>query len=524
MKNKETPKTMLLTAGFMAFATFTSKALGLVRDSMMGAYFGIGVEADAFMAASKLPTTLFDIVIGGVISASFIPVFNGVLAKDGESKARGFANKFITMIILLTLIISTLGILFREPLVTFMAPNFGAETHALAVKLTSIMFPMIIFTGLAFSFVGVLQSYGEYNIPSIISLVSNVAIILYFMLFGKRFGVYGLAVTMLIAWSLQVVVQIPSLVKLKFRYKTDFRLRDGNIRAAITLAIPMLVSTWVQPLYTLVNARFASHMSGAYSSLEYANRLYLIMTGVFSFVVTNLVFPKLARANADEDKEKANQLVSMSLKAIIMIIAPLMAGVIILARPVTNIIYGYGALAEDAGVVASALSCYAVGMVFLAVNEVFSKTFFSMRKSVTPMVTSLISMGFNILFVLVIYDFIKLDVVKLTGGLALAAALGSVVNAVLNGGVLIKQNPAIMGKSDALSIGKIVIATCVMAVAVKLLYVFMGAWESTLGNIMVCSVCALAGIIVYAVMLVVLKVKEFTGLIPKNNKGVEPKT
>ena len=86
---------MLLTAGFMAFATFLSKALGLVRDSMMGAYFGIGIEADAFMAASKLPTTLFDMVIGGVISASFIPIFNGILTRDGEKKAKVYRFRLL---------------------------------------------------------------------------------------------------------------------------------------------------------------------------------------------------------------------------------------------------------------------------------------------------------------------------------------------------------------------------------------------------------------------------------------------
>ena len=96
----------------MAFATFVSKALGLVRDSLMGSYFGMGIEADAFMAASKLPTTLFDMVIGGVISASFIPIFNDIFTKDGRKKAETFANKFITMIIMVTLIIATLGIIF----------------------------------------------------------------------------------------------------------------------------------------------------------------------------------------------------------------------------------------------------------------------------------------------------------------------------------------------------------------------------------------------------------------------------
>ena len=515
MSSKESGKKMLLTAGFMAFATFISKALGLVRDSLIGANFGMGIEADAFMAASKLPTTLFDMVIGGVISASFIPIFNDILTKDSREKATGFANKFITMIILITLIISAVGIIFADPLVSFMAPNFEVQTHKLAVSLTSIMFPMIIFTGLAFSFVGILQSFGEYNIPSIISLVSNVAIIAYFIVLGKEFGVKGLAVTMVISWSLQVIVQIPSLIKLKFRYKPDFRLRDKDVKSAILLAIPMLISTWVQPLYTLVNARFASHMDGAYSALEYANRLYLIMTGVFSFVVTNLIFPKLAKANAGDDKEEANALVSMSLKAIIMVIAPLMAGIIILAKPVTSIIYGHGELAGDVGIVANALSCYAVGMLFLAINEVLSKTFFSMKKSVTPMVTSIISMVFNIVLVLSIHGLIRNDITKLTGGLALAAAGGSVVNAVLNGAMLIRKSPGIFKESDIKTVIKVIISTVVMAVAVKGVYFLTGSGDTMLMNIINCGTCAVSGILVYAVMLILLKTEEITKIIPK---------
>lgn len=518
LANKDSNKKMLLMAGFMAFATFISKVLGLVRDSLMGAYFGAGIEADAFMAASKLPTTLFDMVIGGVISASFIPIFNSVLSKNGKKEAEGFANKFITMIILLTLIISLVGIIFAEPLVRFMAPNFGAEAHDLTVKLTTIMFPMIIFTGIAFSFVGILQSYGEYNIPSIISLVSNAALIIYFVLFGKRFGVTGLAVTMLIAWSLQVIVQIPALIKLKFRYKPDIHLKDKNIKEAIVFAIPMLVSTWVQPFYTLINARFASHMEGAYSSLEYANRLYLIVTGVFSFVVTNLIFPKLAHANASDDKNEANQLVAMSLKLIVMVIAPLMAGIIILAEPVTQIIYGHGELARNCGVVAVALSCYAVGMVFLAVNEVLSKTFFSMKKSVTPMVNSLISMAFNIILVMSIYPFIKDDIVRLTGGLALAATGGSVVNALLNAAMLFKHSERLIDREGGITILKSLAAAAVMAVAVKLLYTFIGGAEGFSGSVAVCIICGAVGVIVYAAMLVLLRVKEITGIIPKKKR------
>ncbi|MBQ2664478.1 MAG: murein biosynthesis integral membrane protein MurJ, partial [Clostridia bacterium] len=195
MKAKSTGQKILFTAVFMVFATLLSKVLGLARDSLLTAYFGAGMESDAFLTASTIPTTLFDVVIGGVISATFIPVFNDIRSKQSTEDALAFVNKFVTLIICITVLISIIGIVFRTQLVGFMAPEYEAEKQSLAANLTAIMFPMIIFTGLAFSFVGLLQSFGEYNIPSIISLVSNVAIILYYVTLGKKFGIYGLAVT-----------------------------------------------------------------------------------------------------------------------------------------------------------------------------------------------------------------------------------------------------------------------------------------------------------------------------------------
>ena len=101
MKGKTSGQKMLLTAGFMAMATLLSKVLGLVRDSLLTAYFGSGLESDAFLTASTIPTTLFDVIIGGVISAAFIPVFNDIMSKKGKDEAMKFVNKFVTLIVCL---------------------------------------------------------------------------------------------------------------------------------------------------------------------------------------------------------------------------------------------------------------------------------------------------------------------------------------------------------------------------------------------------------------------------------------
>lgn len=500
---------MLKTAGFMAAATLLAKICGLVRDILIAAYFATGYEGVAYMTATKLPTMLFDIVIGGVISASFIPVFNSILEKKNKKEALRFANKFIGMVLVITILITIVGIIFAGPLVGLLAPEFDAQTHNLAAELSSIMFPMIIFTGLAFSFVGILQSFGEFNIPAVMSLVSNVAVIIYFPLFGKRFGVHGLAVTMLIAWSLQVFIQIPALRRFSFQFRPSLRLRDENIKAALLLAGPMLVSTWVQPLYSIVNTRIASGMAGSVAMLEYANRLYTVMVGVFSFVVTNLIFPKLSRANASQNREETDSLIVMSLRAIAVVILPLMAGLIILGHPIISVIYERGKFtAQDARLTGIALSCYSVGMIGFSVNEVLSKAFFSMQNSKTPMVNAIISMLGNIVLA---YTLSKLWGI---GGLALATAGGSTINAVLNYICMRRSRGCFLARSDMLDFFKIIISTLLMAGTVLLIYwILRGRFDSGFtGNLTICLVCGMIGVAVYAVCGYLTGVEEIRSL------------
>ncbi len=503
---------LLRTASFMAAATMLAKICGMVRDMLIGAFFSTGIDAVAYMTASKLPTMLFDIVIGGVISAAFIPVFNSILEKKSKEEAMEFASRFITVILIITSLIAVFGIVFSDQLINFMAPEFNAETHARAAKLSCIMFPMIIFTGLAFSFVGILQSFGEFNIPAIISLVSNAAIILYFVLFGKKFGVVGLSVTMLLAWSLQVIIQIPSLKKFRFRYRPSLKLWDENIKAALLLAGPMLVSTWVQPLYSIVNSRLASGIDNgsAVAVLEYANRLYVIVVGVFSFVVTNLIFPRMSRANAADDLSGAKEMTATSLRAITIVILPIMAGFIILARPIISILYS--SFSEyEIQVTSNALLCYSCGMIFLAFNEILSKSFFSMQNAKIPMITAIASMCANILFAYILSS--KLG----SKGLALATAGGSMVNATLNFICINKVYKGLFKKSDIIAVSKTILCAVIMAAAVYVCRGIVSGVTAESGilakNIIISVSCAFTGVVVYAAACLVIGVDDIKNIL-----------
>ena len=503
---------MLKTAGFMTIATLLAKVCGMVRDMLIAAYFSTSYIGDAYMTATKLPTMLFDLVIGGVITASFIPIFNSITGKSDKKEAFEFANKFIGMVLLVTVLITVIGMLFSGSLISLLAPDFDIKTHELAAQLSAIMFPMIIFTGLAFSFVGILQSFGEFNIPAIMSLVSNLAVIVYFPIFGKKFGVHGLAITMLIAWSLQVIIQVPALKKTGYKFKPSLKLIDPNIKAALFLAGPLLVSTWVQPLYSIVNTRIASGISGGVTMLEYANRLYTVMVGVFSFVVTNLIFPKLSKSNASDNQDEANRLLVTSLKSIAIIILPLMAGFIILANPIISVIYEHGNFSTDDAIkTGMALSCYSVGMIGFSVNEIMSKSFFSKKDSKTPMINAIISMVVNIGLAYSLSPELGIN------GLALATAGGSTVNALLNYFSSRIKYGKIFNKNDYISILKTLVSGAIMAVCVFILYKLLKTHitYSLVGNLTICVICAVAGVIVYFTGLIVSGVDEIKMIIKR---------
>ncbi|MBR4185225.1 MAG: murein biosynthesis integral membrane protein MurJ, partial [Clostridia bacterium] len=377
---KEKKNGLLGTAAVMAVIILLAKLLGLLRDILVAHTYGTTDAAIAYETASRLPILIFDFVIGGVVSAAFIPVFSELLVREGKPSAIRYAAAYLNLILALTGVMTVLGILFAGPLVGWLAPDLAPEVHDLAVRLSRILFPMILCTGIAYSFVGILQSLGEFRIPALISLVSNCIMVGYLALVGDRFGITGLAAAMLIGWAAQVAVQLPRVFSLGFRPALSTPGVSAPILRSLRMALPILIGTWTQPICAVVNTRFASAMEEgrAITALGYANRLYTILVGIFSFVATNLLFPYFSRSNAEGDRRESRRLMRVSARTLVFIIAPIAVGLVLLAEPILSILFERGEFtAADTALTAAALRCYAVGMLFMAVNEVLTKAFFA---------------------------------------------------------------------------------------------------------------------------------------------------
>ena len=157
------------TVSLVMAVTFIGKVLGLYRDRLLAIHYSTGSAANAFFTASRIPRVFFDAVFASAIAACFIPVFSEYLEKKGRQEAFRFAGSFLTIIALLTGALTLAGMVFPQPLVALFADYSDPATTRLAVSLTRVMFPTVLFSGVAFSLVGVLQAQDHFTAPALMS-------------------------------------------------------------------------------------------------------------------------------------------------------------------------------------------------------------------------------------------------------------------------------------------------------------------------------------------------------------------
>ena len=430
----ETPqngKKAAKTIGLMAVIILLAKFMGLLRETMVANLYGQGTASDILNTATQIPLLFFDMVLGVAILSTFVPVFNRRMQQEGEVSALEFADCFMTVVVSIAMAAALLGILLAEPLVRLMTPGYAAipgkvETTAALLR---ILFPSIAFTAAAYISVGILQSYGEFTIPSLISVVSNGVMILYLAVFGNRLGLFGVAVSMLAAWMLQLFVQLPWLKKFGYHFHVRFRPTDPGMKEAAGIALPVLISSWVQPLCNVINMSFGSSLGdGAVSALNWANKIYIIMVGVFAYAVTNFIFPQLSRLSGEDQNDSFAKMTQQSLGWIFLIITLISALFLALSQPIIRVVFERGAFtAESTAITATALFYYSIGMVGYAVCEVLNKSFYAIGDGKTPMLVSLFGIAANFAGAFV---FVRLFAMQV-GGLALASAVSSLMMAVL---------------------------------------------------------------------------------------------
>ncbi|MBR7150390.1 MAG: murein biosynthesis integral membrane protein MurJ, partial [Oscillospiraceae bacterium] len=491
------------TVSVIMLITLLGKVMGLVRDMLLGHNFATGMASVAFLTASRIPRNFFDAIFAAAISASFIPVFNEYLEKKGREEAFRLANAFITVTTIAAAALSALGMAFAPQLTALLADGFDAPTAALCTSLLRVLFPTVLFTGIAFSLVGILQSMDEFNVPAALSVVSNGVIIVYFAFFCGRFGIAGLAVAFLLGWAMQVLVQLPALHRKGYSYRPT--LRHEGLGKIFALMLPVMASTWVQPLNLTVATKYASHLNGgaAAAAMEYANTLYTIVAGVFVLSIANVIFPEMSRMSARGEGEELDQKLRTTLSAMLFFLVPMSVGLASIAKPLVRLLYEWKAwTAESTQLTATALVFLSLGMLGYGIQMIVSRAFYAAQQGKVPLVAGLVSVGCNIALCAVLSPRFGI------AGLAAASAVSAVVPAVVLLAAFLRQGHKLIDRRSVLDFGNMLHSAAAMLVVVfAVRYVgerFLG--DGLVSRVLLVGVPAAAGAVVYFVMAFLLRI------------------
>lgn len=451
-------------AGIMMVAIMTSRLLGLVRERAIADIFGRSAVTDAFFAAFSIPDLMYYLLVGGALSAAFIPVFTEYLAKGEEEEAWEIGSSFLNLIIILLLIFTVCGIIFSPYLAPLVAYDFHGEKLELLISLMRIMFPAVFFTALAGLGTGIHYSYKQFGPPAVGPIIYNIAIIIAAYGLGRSYGIYGLAAGVVVGAIGNFLTQFSFALKRNAGYSFRIDLQHPAVRKMFKLMLPSVFGLSIIQLNLLVTQNLASALpEGSITALRLANRLMQLPLGVFAMAVSTAAFPTMTTQVALAQMTELKKTVSISLRSIYYITVPAMVGLIIMSEPIVRLLYETGQFtAQDTIVTAEALVFFSLALVSQATLQIVTRVYYSLQDTVTPvkvgLLTFFVNLGLNLMFL----HYTNLE----HKGLALAFSIGSLVNMLVLVAILRKRIGGMDGGRITRSLGKITLATGGMTVAV----------------------------------------------------------
>ena len=463
-------KQILKSASVITLVTIVSRVLGYVRDQRITLLLGTSIMADSFFLAFRIPNLLRRLVGEGAMTASFIPVFTGYMAEKPREEVWRFANRLFWTLAILLVIITILGITFSPQLVklfTLLEPSHDRWDKA--VELNRVMFPYILFIGLAALAMAILNCFREFGLPASTPIALNLCIIgasFWVVQTNYRDPAMALAVSVLIGGFFQFVMQIPALRRKGMTFDFAFSLRDAGVRSVGRLMVPGFFGVGIYQVNLVVSSIFAASPKmpdGTVTSLFVADRVTELVLGGYAIAVATAILPMMSHQAAAHDFEALKKTFAFSLRIVSFITIPAMVGLVVLREPIITVLFEHGEFrASSTELTARALLFSALGLPAFAAIKLIVPAFYSTKDTRTPVKVAFYAAGVNILLN---YIFMKsfFQTFK-NGGPAFATSVAAYFNFLFLF-VVFRQRFGRLGTLEILaSIGKVVVCSAAMGI------------------------------------------------------------
>ena len=392
---------LLSSASVFSFYTLISRILGYLRDILIAIFLGASIYADAFFVAFRLPNTFRRLFAEGTFNAAFIPSYTSAKIED-KKKGKKFADDVLSALLIILLIIVTIVEIFTPYLIYIIAPGFLEDQikFNLAVELTRITFPFLLFVSVSSFFAGILNSNNKFAAAAAAPIILNVILILSL--------VYSFVKGLDYAKQLSYGVTIAGIIQLLFLiyftkefYKpaVNFNLRlNKKVSFFFKKLFPSILSSGVTQINILVGTIIASFQSGAVSYLYYADRVYQINLAIAGIAVGTVSLPVLSKAFKMKNEKKISDIQNKSFELSLLFSIPASFGLILASHEIVNALFGYGSFSSnDVEKTATALKFFGYGVPAFALIKILSNFFFARDNTKTPFYISAFVVLLNIL-------------------------------------------------------------------------------------------------------------------------------
>jgi putative peptidoglycan lipid II flippase len=417
----------LARAGLVVSGAFlVSRVLGWIRYVLIVTTLPT-TDVDTFLAAFRLPDTIFQLVAAGALSSAMIPIVSGLLASDEQARAWRIVSTVTNLMLAALLLLASIVFVIAPWLVPAITPGFSQEQLDTQIELTRIMLFSPIFLALGAMATSVLNAHGRFAASAIAPVVYNLVIIAGTLLLGPSLGVTGVSIAVVLGSVGHLLVQLPQVYRLGYRYRTRVDVRDPQARRAFALMVPRAIGLGATQVTFIVVTGVASLLgTGSVTAFNNAFLLLQIPLGVIGVPLGIVVLPALSRDAASGRAPDYAGLVSRALRLLLFVMIPVAGLGIVLRSEVSALLFGHGHVTgETVELTAATLGTLLLGLAAHAMIAVLARAFYARQDTRTPVAASLVAVAIDSILAIVLAGAIGLP------GIGLAIAIGAWVEAIM---------------------------------------------------------------------------------------------
>jgi putative peptidoglycan lipid II flippase len=447
------------SAATVAGGILLTRILGFVRERVFAHYFGDGAAADAWRAALRIPNVIRNLLGEGTLSASFIPVYAGMIERGERENARVLSGTIASFLVLLTAVATLVGLVLAPVITDFVAPGFAGPKRDLTVTLVQVMFPMAGVMILSAWCLGVLNTHRKFFLAYAAPSLWNIAQIATLIALGgvliEAPLIVALAVGALVGSVLQLIVQLPTTLRIAGGFAWSLRLGSPGVRTVLRGWIPVVIGAGAYQVSSIIDTQLASLLgTGAVAILGYAQLVAILPVSLFGVSVAAVALPEMSREAATNTPSAIKTKLATGSRRVGYFSLPAAVAFAALSTEIIGGLFQTGAFGSTQTEIAGAvLAAYAIGVPAQSLIKLFASGHYALGDTKTPVRIALFQVAVAAVAAYLLMQ--RLGPV----GIALGAAIGGYVNITLNYAMLTRRVGRILSSREQRALALSIAAT-----------------------------------------------------------------